>query len=117
MEVWGWSHSPESVGRELGSSAIMLLPPFPGRKRKRNPSLQPQAQPETCTHPLISCSQIRMGFAEVLGTVVVGGLRGERALMVRGLKRETEREGGRVYVCMCVCVCVCARWGVSKASG
>lgn len=41
-----------------------------------------------------------MGFAEVLGTVVAGGVRGERALMVRGLKRERGRERGREYVCV-----------------
>ena len=38
--------------------------------------------------------------------------------MVRGLKRETEREGGReggcVCVCMCVCVCVCKVGGIKS---
>lgn len=73
--MWGWGHlPPESMGAGLGSSVIMLFPPLSGRKRKRNPSLEHETQPETCPHPLISCSQIRMGFAEVLGT---GGWWGE----------------------------------------
>ena len=101
--MWGWGHlPPESVGTELGSSVIMLFPPFPGRKRKRNPSLQPQAQPETCPHPLISCSQIRMGFAEV-PALVVGGVRGGERRALKG------GGGGGVWGGVCVCVCVCVK--------
>lgn len=111
MEVYGWGHlPPDSVGTELGYSVIMLFPPLPGRKRKRNPSLQRQAQPEICPHPLISCSQIRMGFAEVQGA---GGWWGEGRESFDGQGPGERGERGREKERVCVCVREC----VSEASG
>lgn len=100
--MWGWGHlPPESVGTELGSSVIMLFPPLPGRREIPPP--QHQAQPEICPHPLISCSQIRMGFAEVLGA---GCWWGEGWENFDGLGGGEENE----YECVCV------RGSVSKVS-
>lgn len=94
--MWGLGPtSPESV-RELGSSVIMLLPPFPGRKRKRNPSPsnpRPNQKPVPTPHQLLPDPN---GICRVLGTVVAGGVRGERA-DGQG-PEERKREGGSVCV-------------------
>lgn len=67
MEVYGWGHLPLTQWEQnLGTQSSCSSLPFQEEKEK---SLPPTPGPtRICPHPLISCSWIRMGFAEVQGT-------------------------------------------------
>lgn len=70
-ELFGGVGMTVSVDQDLG----LHNHAFPSPSRKKESSLQHQAQPEFCPHPLISCSQIEWDLQKSR-TLVVGGVRG-----------------------------------------